>query len=84
MGTVFLKVNVEVVEVPPPSAGFVTETLTVAAALMSEAGMSACTEVELEYAVGIVVAFQLSREPETKLAPLKVMLSAAPPAVAVD
>ncbi len=67
-------------EVPPPGAGLVTVTASVAVEAMLEAGMAAVSCVELTNVVAGAAPPKLTIEAATKFVPLIVSVKAAPPA----
>src|SRR5216683_212002 len=83
VGTGLLMVNVAAAEIPPPGAGFVTVTLTVAAVAISAANIAAVTCVALTNAVVFAAPLKFTTAPLTKPVPLRVSVNAAPPAVAL-
>jgi hypothetical protein len=67
-------------EVPPPGAGLVTVTASVAVEAMLDAGMAAVNCVELTNVVTGADPATLTIEDATKLVPLMVSVKAPPPA----
>jgi hypothetical protein len=68
------------IEVPPPGAGFVTVTESVAAVAASEAGRDAVSAVELTNVVGTDLALKLTTELALKFEPLTERVNAGLPA----
>ena len=71
-------------DIPPPGAGFVTVTFTVAAVAISVAVMAAVTGVPLTKVVVRFAPLNCTVAPFTKPVPFTVRVKPAPPAVALD
>jgi hypothetical protein len=73
-------VNVNVPDVPPPGAGFDTETMFVPPVAVSAAMIAACKLVLETNVVVRAPAFHRTVEEGTKFVPVTVIVDAAPPA----
>lgn len=80
-GTGLFTVNVEIPEVPPPGARFVTVTLSVPAAAMSAAAIEAVICVALTKVVVLAAPLKFTTDVETNPVPFTVSVNAAPPFV---
>ena len=81
VGTGLLTAKFTATEVPPPGAGFVTETEKLPTATMSAAVIAAVTCVALTNVVVLALPLKLTVAPLTKPVPLTMRVKAAPPTV---